>query len=221
MIDIYLITNKINGKQYVGKTQKGYKVRFKQHCNAYNHGYRNYISCAIHKYGADNFTTELITQVADDTWEYWENYYIKYFKTHYTQGGYNVTWGGDSNPMDIPTVKEKHKQACNTPEFKEKQRKHSLNEHHTEQTKQLCRENTLNNLDVCIARFRQDNESKKIRIGMIVDNKIVKEFDSASDACEYCGRPRKEAGNLIKKGVDKFKKNGERAKFYGYSWTLL
>ena len=57
MIDIYLITNKINGKQYVGKTQKGYKVRFKQHCNAYNHGYRNYISCAIHKYGADNFTT--------------------------------------------------------------------------------------------------------------------------------------------------------------------
>ena len=32
-VDIYLITDLINNKQYVGQTNKGYKYRFKQHCN--------------------------------------------------------------------------------------------------------------------------------------------------------------------------------------------
>jgi len=221
MIDIYLITNNINGKQYIGKTQVGYKQRFKQHCNAYKNGCRNYISCAINKYGKDNFTVELITQVDDDTWEYWETYYIKLLNTHYTKGGYNVTFGGDSNPMDIPDVRQRHLEIVKSAEFRNKQRLQRLGKHHSEYTKELCRYKTIKNLDVCTKGFKQYNRSKSIHIGMIKDGVIVKEFNSASEACVYCGRDTKEAGNLLRKGVDKFKKNGMRCKYYGYEWTKL
>lgn len=221
MIDIYLITNILNGKQYVGKTQKGYLYRFNQHCLAYDHGCRNYISCAIHKYGRDNFKVELITQVNDDTWEYWENYYIKEYKTHYSQGGYNITWGGDSNPMDIPRVKQKHLEKCQSQEFREKQRQLSIGKLHSDKTKELCRQQTLKNLDVCVSGFRAYNESRKIRVGMIENDVIVKTFDSLSDACRYLGCTDKSYTNGIKRYADKINKNGKRAKFLGYSWTLL
>ena len=34
--DIYLITNLINGKQYVGQTTKGYLKRWRDHCTYAN-----------------------------------------------------------------------------------------------------------------------------------------------------------------------------------------
>lgn len=220
MIDIYLITNQINGKQYVGKTQKGYKYRFHQHCLAYEHGVRNYISCAIHKYGKDNFHVELIKQVEDDTWEYWENYYIRQYHTHYTEGGYNITWGGDSNPMDVPAVRLKHDLKCKSESFRELQHELSIGKKHTEETKKLCQQNTLNNLEVCTRGFRKYNDSKKVAVGMLQDDKIVKIFESASAACAYFDKPTKEAGHLLFV-CDKFNKNGKRARFFGYSWTRV
>ena len=220
MIDIYLITNLVNGKQYVGKTQRGYQHRFNQHCLAYEHGVRNYISCAIHKYGKENFKIELIKQVDDDTWEYWENYYIKHYHTHYTEGGYNITWGGDSNPMDIPEAQKRHLAKCTSDEFREKQRVLSTGKLHTEETKELCRQRTLENLDVCIAGFRKYNESKKVRVGMVKDGIVVKEFDCASDACRFLGKPTKEAGNILKR-CDEITKYGRPARIFGYSWTKL
>lgn len=221
MIDIYLITNKINGKRYIGKTKKSYQERFKEHCLSYNHGCRTYIACAIHKYGKDNFSIQLIDKVKDDTWKYWENYYIKKYNSHYTQGGYNITWGGDSNPMDIPLVREKHLEKCQSQEFIEKQRKKSLGKLHSDKTKELCRQRTLANLDVCIAGFKKYNESRKTKVGMIENDVIIKEFDSLSAACAYLGCNRKSYTSCIKRTADKFNKNGERAKFLGYSWTLL
>ena len=35
MAYIYLITNKINGKQYVGKTENTIDERWREHCNDY------------------------------------------------------------------------------------------------------------------------------------------------------------------------------------------
>ena len=221
MVDIYIITNKINGKQYVGKSQVGYKERFNQHCNAFNHGCRNYISCAIHKYGRNNFETKLIAQVEDDSWEFWERFYIEKYKTLYSEGGYNITSGGDSNPMDEPFVKKKHLTICQSDYFRELQRQLSTGKTHSEETKQLCRQNTLNNLDVCMKGFRKYNNSKKIKVGIIDEfGEIIKKFDSLSEACTYCGRLPKESGHLIKM-LDKFNKNGKRAKYYGYYWTRL
>lgn len=218
MIDIYIITNKINGMQYVGKTQKGYLERFKQHCISYKQGERTYISCAIHHYGKDNFKVELLQQVTDDTWEYWEQYYIKYYKTHYTQTGYNITWGGDSNPMDIAEVRLKHRQKVSSPQYRERQKELSTGRHRTAETIEKCRQYTLNNLPIVVRGLLEYNESKKVRVGLIDNDVIVKEFSSASDACRFVNRPIKEAGNLLA-SCDKFTKKGRRVKMFGYSWT--
>ena len=220
MVDIYLITNLTNDKQYVGKSSNGYQHRFNQHCSAYSHGIRTYISCAIHKYGKENFKVELIRQVKDDEWKYWESYYIKKYHTHYTEGGYNITYGGDSNPMDIPEIQQKHLDKCTSKEFREKQRQKSTGKLHTDETKKLCRQKTLENLEVCVAGFKKYNESRKVKIGMIEDGKIIKEFECASDACRFLGKSTKEAGNILKR-CDKLTKKGKPAKFYGYSWTKL
>lgn len=58
MYDIYLITNKLNGKKYVGLTKDGYKTRFLHHCSQ---GY--YLTSSIKKHGRDNFSLELLLQV--------------------------------------------------------------------------------------------------------------------------------------------------------------
>lgn len=47
MTRIYLITNLLNGKQYVGKTIHTLSYRFSQHCN--NNYYDTYIHNAIKK----------------------------------------------------------------------------------------------------------------------------------------------------------------------------
>lgn len=226
MIDIYLITNRVNNKQYVGKTQKGYLNRFKEHINAYSHGERQYLHCAMNKYGAENFKVELLAQVEDDSWEFWEKYYIQQLHTHYTEGGYNVTRGGDSNPMDDPAVVAKHDKICKSEYFRNLQRELQKGRKHSEETKELCRRNTLANLDVCMKGCREYNEKRKIQIGMIVDDKLVKVFDCLQDAARYISdnnpKYKYNTGNCsqIKYYADKFNKNGKRAKFLGCSWTL-
>lgn len=219
MIDIYLITNLINNKQYVGKTQKGYQNRFKSHCNAFKNGVRTHIACAIHKYGAENFKIELLKQVEDDSWEYWENFYIKELHTHTSENGYNMSWGGDYNPMDDPEVRQRHWDKCHSPEFIEKQRKASTGKYHTEATKEKCRQSSLNNPKVYEAS-QKSNDLKKLRVGILENNLVVKEFSSLADACEFLGQPRAYAGTL-KRYCDKYNKNGNRSKYMGYYWTIL
>lgn len=225
MVEIYLITNRINGKQYVGKTQKGYLNRFDQHARAYDHGERHYLACAIHKYGIENFTVEVVAQVEDDSWDFWEKYYIEQLHTHYTEGGYNITRGGDSNPMDDPAIVAKHAKICKSEYFRNLQRELSTGKKHSEETKELCRQNTLANLEVCIKGLKEYNNRRKIRVGMIEDDTIVKVFESLSDAAHYACEATNHRFNVghtsqIKEFADKFNKNGQRAKFLGYSWTL-
>ena len=78
---IYCITNKINGKQYVGQTVRTEEERFKEHCR----DKKMYISKAIRKYGKENFLVETIDSalLIDDLNEK-EIYWIEEFKTKKT-----------------------------------------------------------------------------------------------------------------------------------------
>lgn len=95
LYQIYLITNIVNNKKYVGQVIKsrGYKVRFTEHL--YTRTAKK-LSSAIKCYGKEAFRVEL---VEDDIPEYLidirERYYIDYYDTFYINGnGYNMTKGG-------------------------------------------------------------------------------------------------------------------------------
>jgi len=84
---IYLITNKVNSKIYVGKTSKSLQDRFKRHC--YNHQNQNtYLYRAMRKYGIENFTIKILEET--DFPNEQEIYWIKTLKPQY-----NMTIGGD------------------------------------------------------------------------------------------------------------------------------
>lgn len=98
---IYLITNQINGKKYVGQS-KNVGKRFREHIN----GNRSLIAKAIDKYGKENFTFELLeTNVPNYLLNHYEKFWIKHFNT-FEGEGYNLTPGGESNYMTEESKKK-------------------------------------------------------------------------------------------------------------------
>ena len=97
MAYIYVITNDVNGKQYVGKTLQTIERRFKQHIRDSHHQDRP-ICRAIRKYGPEHFHIEVLEEVNDlDILSEKETQWI--FKLKTFGSGYNATAGGDGVRM--------------------------------------------------------------------------------------------------------------------------
>ena len=92
---IYLRTNKVNGKQYVGQvTTKRFKARQnKWKSNSYRYAGKA-INNARAKYGIDAFDFEILKECDDKELDFWEMYYIKELNTK-VPNGYNMTDGGE------------------------------------------------------------------------------------------------------------------------------
>ncbi len=88
---VYVHTNKINGKKYVGVTQKKPEKRWRN-----GNGYeRQCFYNAILKYGWENFEhTILKTGLTQEEANYYEKYYIKEFDSLLGHNGYNAAIGG-------------------------------------------------------------------------------------------------------------------------------
>lgn len=98
---IYRITNKVNGKFYIGKTTKPVEHRFKTHIK--NHKTQNtYLYHAMRKYGVEQFIVEHIESVSDKTQlNQREKYWIALLTPQY-----NMTSGGDGgNTSSSPNYK--------------------------------------------------------------------------------------------------------------------
>ena len=151
MTRIYLITNLLNGKQYVGKTKYTIAHRFTQHCTR---DYKTYLHNAIKKYGRENFIIEEICCCDDEYWKDLEQFYIKKLHTHYSEGGYNITWGGDDNPMDDEIVKHRHKKAMSTKEKREQDRLNISKYNHSELRKLNDLETSKRQKGIYVAQFK-------------------------------------------------------------------
>ena len=89
---IYKITNKVNGKSYIGQTRYTIEFRWKQHQHKKDN---TYFHNAIHKYGIENFSIEILEKCNIEDLNSREIFYIAKYDTF--KNGYNLTIGGDGN----------------------------------------------------------------------------------------------------------------------------
>lgn len=99
MAFIYKITNKINSKVYIGKTNllDPYE-RWAQHISDYKRKRfeKRIIYEAMNKYGIENFSFEVIEETNEDIER--EKFYIELYRSYVgfiDSNGYNATLGGD------------------------------------------------------------------------------------------------------------------------------
>lgn len=101
---IYKITNKTNGKIYIGKTTYTIAYRWIQHISAATSDkekddYNYLLHKAIRKYGADNFVVEVVEEVEDESkLSLREMYWISHYNSCILEedsNGYNMTYGGE------------------------------------------------------------------------------------------------------------------------------
>ena len=95
MIGIYKITNKINGKIYVGQSNDIYR-RFYEH-QTKGTSSRIPVDVAIQKYGKDKFSYEVLEECSINELNQKETFWIK--KLNAIKDGYNCSEGGDQQSI--------------------------------------------------------------------------------------------------------------------------
>ena len=100
MFNIYKVTNLINGQVYIGFTKNPLSIRKYQHVydakKSLENSTRPKFYNAINKYGADNFTWEIIYQSWDKRHckDVMEDYFIDLYDSY--KKGYNTVRGGSA-----------------------------------------------------------------------------------------------------------------------------
>lgn len=95
---VYLITNLVNGKHYVGKTTGLLKKRWMRHLSDTKRGVQTYpLHNAIRKYGPEAFSIVPLVRIleTDPQLKEQERFWIRVFRSNNPRYGYNLTAGGD------------------------------------------------------------------------------------------------------------------------------
>lgn len=112
---IYKIENIINHKVYIGQS-RNIVSRFKRGHLLPNVGEGTLLKNAIHKYGYENFTAEVVLETYD--FDYWEKFFIMMYHSNDRLCGYNMTEGGEGGPTFLgrhhtEEAKQKKRDAMN------------------------------------------------------------------------------------------------------------
>jgi group I intron endonuclease len=94
---IYLVTNRVNGKIYIGKTRMKLNRRWLAHCRNAMSGSMIVLHCAIRKYGRDNFNVVKISEHSSlEELNRAEINAIERLRSNSIKVGYNRTIGGEN-----------------------------------------------------------------------------------------------------------------------------
>ena len=207
---VYCITNKINGKQYVGKTENTIDERWREHCNDYQreHCEKRPLYNAMLKYGIDNFEIKELEYLKEGgkLLSDREIYWIKKLDTYHK--GYNATKGGDGSILyDYDEILDLYKKLGTIENV----------------CKNLgCNRGTvakiLNNNNIDIEK-RKEKAQPKVVEQYSLDNNLLNTFNSAYQAGKYLKEiidtpsdSRKIGRNICRCA------SGERKTAYGYIW---
>lgn len=203
MVGIYIITNLVNGKRYIGQSVD-IKKRFYAH-RCISHETNVHLKRALAKYGKENFKYEILEECSIEELDEKEIYYIKTLKPEY-----NVSLGGQYGMKKYPesvraviSKKAKEQWERKTDEEKAYIIQHNLNSHVWNKGKHLSGETkeklrqanlgkkqskkTIEKRKQTIIRLKQNgyvqtNSSHKKKVICIETGQI---FDSVKETGEY------------------------------------
>ncbi len=101
---IYIHTNKVNGKKYIGQTCQKPEYRWN---NGKKYEHNEYFYRAIQKYGWENFEHEIIAEnLTQEEANHLEELLIKEYDTTNRDKGYNIMLGGNNHRHTEETKKK-------------------------------------------------------------------------------------------------------------------
>ena len=207
MAYIYKITNDINDKIQIGKTESSIEKRFKEHCkdSKKERNEKRPLYDAMNKYGIEHFHAELVEET--DNPEEREKYWIEYYGSF--KYGYNATKGGDGKSyIDYDLVVAVYKETQNQKETAKKLNidrctvKKILNIKHVQTIKnvsQILRQKVVHQYDLkgnYITSYASLTEAVKA-IGKYTPTSKKGAISHISDVCK-----------------------GKRKSAYGYKWKF-
>lgn len=203
---IYLITNKINNKQYIGQTIRTISDRWSRHISSSkNQNDNNYFHNALQRYGEKSFEIELLEEVEDIAiLDERESYYISKYDTYYPNG-YNTTRGGGGvRRHDYNRIKALWDEGYSTKEICEKEKVHP-------DTLRFILQG-YKDYNQEVARKRGITRNLGHRVGQYTkDGKFIREFPSIVEAARAMAVTDMAIGRAIKR-------NGTSC---GYKWQLI
>lgn len=205
-MDIYKITNQVNGKVYIGQSIN-IKHRWIQHkSDALNNRSDAPIHRAIRKYGIQNFSFEIIEECEQERMNEKEIYWIKYYDSTNKKKGYNIKLGGESAGT-IYNYKEIYNQwlkgytckeiqdflSCDDAVITAALRAHGISEYET--------------------KSRSLNKNKFVALSK--DDKPLKIFEGMKDVSLYFTKEESKADNLTYRIIP------NHYVLFGYYWDYL
>lgn len=124
---VYLLTNKTNGKYYVGQTIQTPEIRWSTHVSAANGKTRrkdSHICRAIRKAGPENFSVETLCECPDkESLDKAEIFFIWFLAASKRTFGYNCTVGGDGGKLTADAEQKRRKALKGHPVSEETRKK--------------------------------------------------------------------------------------------------
>lgn len=151
---VYLITNLINGKRYVGQTNQSLLKRWNGHVYTNVAGEKSHLHSAIRKYGSENF--EIVPLVVVETKQesdYYEIELIKALGLRDASNGYNLTDGGEGTVGAVLSEEHKRKIGLASAKFN-KGRKH------TAETREKVSKSLMGNTRTLGHKLSQETKDK-------------------------------------------------------------
>ena len=188
---IYKITNDVNGKIYVGKTNFTVVKRFEEHLNDYKRKRceKRSLYEAMNKYGIEHFHIEILEEVDNDKIacereQYWINELRTYigFKDC---NGYNATLGGDSKKYKNFNVDDIVKMYNETHDVKLISKKYNLDRSYV---CVILRENNVKLLSG--PELYVEKYGKRVYQTEINTLNIINIFESRADANRFMNKDR-------------------------------
>ena len=204
MAYIYKITNDINGKIYVVKTEYSIEKRFQEHCKDYKvrDKEKRPLYSAMKKYGIEHFHIEKIEECDNPNER--ERYWIEYYGSF--KNGYNATIGGDGKSyLDYELIYKTYLQVKNCTK-----------------TAQIvgCSKDSVEDIIKNIYKISSDEIDKNWRknyslsVAMVdkESGEIIKTFIGTREAGKYLNKTHQHIQEVCQ---------GKRKSAYGYYWKYI